>query len=136
MKRSTQCDAAQKQIVAEFLERNDFENVQETDERVCYDLFGYKDGILCRFEVKGRTFPSTKYNDTTIEKRKYDLLSKFENVYVVSLFTDNKITVVPLDAPHTEFVRTAAKQTYWADKTPVKKTFISYKNDSYIYELI
>lgn len=125
---STQCDAKQKQITAAFLESIGFEDVQETNERVCYDLFGYKDDQLWRFEIKARTFPSTKYGDTTIEKCKYDLLSKFDNVYVISVFTDDKISLVPLEAPHTEFTRVAAYTTYWANKTPVKKTFVSYKN--------
>ena len=128
MIKSNQCDANQKQIAADFLESIGFEDVQETNERTCYDLFGYKEGQLYRFEIKGRTFPSTKYGDTTIEKCKYDLLSKFENVFVVSVFTDDKISLVPIEAPHTEFTRVASYTTYWANKTPVKKTFVSYKN--------
>lgn len=134
MKHSTQCDADQKQVAADFLESIGFEDVQETNERTCYDLFGYKDGQLYRFEVKGRTFESTKYGDTTIEKCKYDRLSRFENVYIVSVFTDNKITLVPLDAPHTEFTRYASYTTYWTNKTIIPKTFVSYKNEKYIYE--
>lgn len=132
---STQCDKTQKEITAAFLESIGFVDVQETPERTCYDLFAYKDGKKYCFEVKGRTFPSTKYGDTVIELRKFELLSRLDaEVFIVSTFTDDKITLIPLNAPHTVFTKVAARQTYWADKTPTRKAFVSYKNTGYIYD--
>lgn len=125
-------------LFSKFLEGRNFSNITSTPIYERWDINAtYKDKY-CYFELKKRPHPhDNKFNDTIIEKNKYEALSLIDSpktpVYVVNIFNDGYLTVIPLQSPHEEQKTFAQKTNNW-DRTRVPKTLISYPNkEKYLY---
>lgn len=110
-----------------YLKSKGFNIVDLGTEYSRYDIKATYNGNTYYFELKKRTVSSTDWNDSIIEKNKYDALDKLDGkVYIVNLFTDC-FHIFPLHSPHEEQNRYARKTTNW-DRTKINKIFISYPN--------
>lgn len=125
-------------LFTNFLKDRNFTDITSTSNYERWDMNANYKGKYCYFELKKRPHPhDNKYNDTIIEKNKYDALSQIDSlntpVYVVNIFNDGYLTVIPLQSPHEEQKLFAQKTNNW-DRTRVPKTLISYPNEEkYLY---
>lgn len=127
-------DVPARELLCRWLESKGYVDVKQTDKFCHWDVEATHPGTKIRYliELKGRTFASDKYGDTIIEQRKYDFLLPYntdnEFVFVCNIFTDNKLTLIPLETAHTIVKKVASRTTYFKCHTPEMKTFVSYKN--------
>lgn len=123
-------------ILMRTLERLGYKNVTAQAKFCNYDVSAMLDGQLYKFELKERTFPSTKYGDTIIEQTKFERLQKhYPNVIICNIFTDHKLSLIPIETEHTHFKRTCPHCTYFSDKTMMPKLFCKYENKpEFMYE--
>lgn len=96
------------------------------DEYNSYDIEGVYNGKKYRFEIKLRPIKSTQWNDSIIELYKYNILSVFDDVYIVNLFTDC-FHIHPLRSEHELQTHQAQRTNNWS-KDKIKKILVSYKN--------
>lgn len=132
---NTEKDEEGKILLKDVLERYGYKDVKLSPGQFdCYDETAIdKEGKICYFEIKKRTAPhNNPFGDTIIEKKKFQNLKKLQNdnskVFVVNIFTDYILTIIPLDAPHSEQTVYAQRTNNW-DRDKVKKIFISYPNE-------
>ena len=132
-------DVEGKELFKRFLEHFGYTDICFTGEFDFYDMYAKDpEGTICYYELKKRTAPhNNPFGDTIIEKPKFNKLKTLQSsntkVFVVNIFLDNILTIIPLDSPHSEQVVYAQKTNNWSNEK-VKKTFISYPNDKeYLY---
>lgn len=129
-------DLERKELFKQFLEKKGFENVTTTDNFCRHDIEGYYKGDKYYFELKYRPHPhDNKYNDSIIQLDKYEYLLTLpvNHTYVVNIFNDGYLTVIPVNADHVLQEHFARKTTFW-DRTKVKKVLVSYPNKKkYLY---
>jgi hypothetical protein len=97
-----------KRLVVEYLQNN-FPHL--SDFKFSTDNYAHWDGkfisgnsIVIFYELKGRNFPSTKYNDSLLEQYKYDELLKLSSkcreyevnhrIFYINTFTDGVISIM------------------------------------------
>lgn len=123
-------DSEGKIFFIDKLEKSGFNNVTTTDQYSYYDIEGEWNGIKYYFELKNRPCESTLYNDSIIEKTKYDNLyqlnKEHNSVFIVNFFTDC-YHIHHLLSPHTTQNHYCQKTNNW-NRTKVPKTLISYMN--------
>ena len=80
------------------------------------------------FELKNRTFESTKYNDTAINYDKYEhLLNSPYRAVLVTFWTDKWMMVdVKVNQPDNTFIKRCSHQTRFADHTMINKKMVSW----------
>lgn len=119
-----------------YLQGKGFANVEDTEKKYfdkyyCYDVYGVKGMRKCGFEIKHRTFPSTKYGDAIIEYHKYEkILKKMKNgeinvAFIVTIFSD-KTYVTKIDDEYVLQNAYGEKTTFFNDKKIMEKTYVSY----------
>lgn len=118
-------DPEGKCLFANFLINKGFYNIQTTTPFCRWDIEAEYKKQKYYFELKSRTVPSTAYNDAIIQEDKYEALKDIPNCYVVNIYTDNLIAVIPVNAEHVEQHHLCQKTNNW-DRTRVPKTLISY----------
>lgn len=127
-------DVPTRELLCRWLESKGYVDVKQTDKFCHWDVEAVHPGTKAKYliELKGRTFASDKYGDTIIEQRKYEFLLPYNKdnqlVFVCNIFTDNKLTLIPLETEHKIQKKWAARTTYFKCHTPEEKTFVSYKN--------
>lgn len=140
-KYDTEKDEEGKILLKDVLERHGYSNIQLSPGQYdCYDEVAVnREGKTCYFEIKKRTVPhNNPFGDTIIEKKKFLNLQKLQNdgskVFVVNIFTDLILTIIPLEDPYSEQTVFAQRTNNW-DRDKVKKIFISYPNKPrYLYK--
>lgn len=126
-------DVEGKELFSRLLEWYNFTDIKISGQFDHWDISAIdKEGCLCYFELKKRKAPHNNlYGDTIIEKLKFNHLMNLKNentkVFVVNIFLDDILTIIPIEAPSSEQTVWAQKTNNW-DTTKVKKTFISYPN--------
>lgn len=133
-------DYRSKVLFSKFLIERDFYDIQTTMKGWSWDLEAKKNGVRYYFEIKDRRprFASDTKGDTIIETLKFDRIMKDcpepKKMYIVNVFTDDKISIFPLlSERHTED-HLSRKTTYWGGNK-VPKTFVSYINrQPYLYD--
>lgn len=122
-------DEEGKHLFTRFLRNLKFENVRLTDQFCRHDIEADFEGRTYYFELKKRPIPHTKYNDTIIDEDKYLALKQIQSdkVFVVNIFSDGYLTVVPLMDSKT-FIPVMAQKTNNWDRTKVPKKLVSYPN--------
>lgn len=118
-------DPEGKRLFGNFLISKGFYNIQTTTEFCHWDIEAEYEGQKYYFELKYRSVPSTKYGDAIIQQDKYEALKNLPNCYIVNIYPDNKVAVIPIDAEHEEQQHLCQKTNNW-DRTRVPKTLISY----------
>lgn len=133
-------DYRSKVLFAKFLTERGFYDIQTTMKGWYWDLEAMKDGVQYYFEIKDRRprFASDTKGDSIIETLKFDNIMKEcpepKKMYIVNIFTDNKIAIFPLLSEHHLEDHLARKTYYWGGNI-VPKTFVSYLNrPPYIYD--
>lgn len=122
-------------LFSNFLSSYNFDNITRTSQFCRWDIESTYKNTKCLFEVKYRpTNHDNYFNDTIIEYDKYLALKQQPHkVYVVNIFNDGYLTVIPLEAEHELQEKYCQKTNNW-DRTKVKKTLVSYPNlDKYLY---
>jgi hypothetical protein len=129
-------------LMSKLLNKKGITNIYFTNE-IGYakfeGLFTNSKGEEIIFEVKNRKNTSTFYNETIIEKTKFDfLLSSGITPYIFIFFTDNKVLIHKLDRnnKYKEKIYLAPKTTD-GDNTKINKVMIKIeikKEELYNYE--
>lgn len=93
-------DELSRDIIAQFLEAQGCTNIHFTVGNDSTDIIATQpNGEKTAFEIKDRSFNSTKYNDHMIENIKYNSLLKrkqkgeFQHIYLISMFDDSIIFI-------------------------------------------
>lgn len=121
--------------VCKYLENSGYADVHATQNE---GPFAYYDircthplGYRYRIEVKRRNMESSKYNDTIIEKSKYNYFAdskqrgEIDGAWIATMFTDcwtvsnafQPQSITKNEVPHT---------TEFVDTTPIRKMFLPY----------
>lgn len=126
-------DVEGKELFSKLLEWYNFTDIKLSGQYDYWDISAIdKEGYLCYFELKKRKAPHNNlYGDTIIEKTKFNHLMNLKNentkVFVVNIFLDDILTIIPIETPSSEQTVWAQKTSLW-DRTKVQKVFISYPN--------
>lgn len=85
-------DSEGKEYFVGVLRREGFTNIVDTDSvdpYSHYDLEAWKDNNLYLFELKNRSFPSTRFGDITLSEDRYDYLrNSTYRTFLVYFFED------------------------------------------------
>ena len=115
-----------------WLRKHNFTDIVDTDTISIYchwDVEAKYGNCKYIFELKNRTFESTKYNDTAINYDKYEhLLNSPYRAVLVTFWTDKWMMVdVKVNEPDNTFIKRCAHQTRFADHTMINKKMVSWK---------
>lgn len=114
-----------------WLRKHNFTDIVDTDTISIYchwDVEAKYGNCKYIFELKNRTFESTKYNDTAINYDKYEhLLNSPYRAVLVTFWTDKWMMVdVKVNQPDNTFIKRCSHQTRFADHTLVNKKMVSW----------
>ena len=114
-----------------WLRKHNFTDIVDTDTISIYchwDVEAKYGNCKYIFELKNRTFESTKYNDTAINYDKYEhLLNSPYRAVLVTFWTDKWMMVdVKVNEPDNTFIKRCAHQTRFADHTMINKKMVSW----------
>lgn len=114
-----------------WLESKGFTDIIDTDtlsQFTHWDIEATYKGERFIFELKNRNHPSTKYEDTAINKDKYDhLLSSPYKAILVTFFTDCWCMIdIKSKRPDSFFHRMCPLQTRFQDHHLIKKEMVSW----------
>ena len=114
-----------------WLRKHNFTDIVDTDTISIYchwDVEAKYGNCKYIFELKNRTFESTKYNDTAINYDKYEhLLNSPYRAVLVTFWTDKWMMVdVKVNQPDNTFIKRCSHQTRFADHTLVNKKLVSW----------
>ena len=114
-----------------WLRKHNFTDIVDTDTISIYchwDVEAKYGNCKYIFELKNRTFESTKYNDTAINYDKYEhLLNSPYRAVLVTFWTDKWMMVdVKVNEPDNTFIKRCSHQTRFADHTMINKKMVSW----------
>ena len=114
-----------------WLRKHNFTDIVDTDTISIYchwDVEAKYGNCKYIFELKNRTFESTKYNDTAINYDKYEhLLNSPYRAVLVTFWTDKWMMVdVKVNQPDNTFIKRCSHQTRFADHTMINKKMVSW----------
>lgn len=114
-----------------WLKNHHFTDIVDTDTISIYchwDVEAKYGNCKYVFELKNRTFESTKYNDTAINYDKYEhLLNSPYRAVLVTFWTDKWMMVdVKVNQPDNTFIKRCSHQTRFADHTMINKKMVSW----------
>lgn len=114
-----------------WLRKHNFTDIVDTDTISIYchwDVEAKYGNCKYIFELKNRTFESTKYNDTAINYDKYEhLLNSPYRAVLVTFWTDKWMMVdVKFNEPDNTFIKRCSHQTRFADHTMINKKMVSW----------
>lgn len=114
-----------------WLKRNGFTDIVDTDtlsQFTHWDIEATYQGERLIFELKNRNHLSTKYQDTVINKDKYDhLMSSPHKAILVTFFTDCWCMIdIKSRKPDSFFHRMCPHQTRFQDHHLIKKEMVSW----------
>ena len=130
MRNFSELDEGKKWFIS-WLNNNNFTDIIDTDSisQYCHwdveAMYGKEKYI---FELKNRTFESTKYNDTAINYDKYEhLLNSPYRAVLVTFWTDCWLMLdVKVNQPDNTFIKRCAHQTRFSDHTLIDKKMVSW----------
>lgn len=114
-----------------WLNNNNFTDIIDTDSisQYCHwDVEATYGNEKYIFELKNRTFESTKFDDTAINYDKYEhLLNSPYRAVLVTFWTDCWLMLnIKVNKPDNTFIKRCAHQTRFADHTLVNKKMVSW----------
>lgn len=143
-----QPDKESKKYFYTFLEKKGFTNITDSafidseGQFAGWDVAGSWNGNVYEFELKGRRFPSSRFNDNTCERHKLEVLGqhiaegKCRAGYIVSTFTDGVLAVNNVNDHYTTTVAECPKTTEFQNNTKVTKELVHFKfTDSGLYDM-
>lgn len=123
-------------LFSDFLANRNFKDITRTSQFCRWDIESTYNKKKYIFEVKYRPHNhDNRFNDSIIEYDKYLALKEQPHpAYVVNIFNDGYLTVIPLEAEHELQEKYCQKTNNW-ERTKVKKTLVSYPNkEKYLYQ--
>ena len=114
-----------------WLRKHNFTDIVDTDTISIYchwDVEAKYGNCKYIFELKNRTFESTKFDDTAINYDKYEhLLNSPYRAVLVTFWTDCWLMLdIKVNKPDNTFIKRCAHQTRFSDHTLVNKKLVSW----------
>ena len=130
MRNFSELDEGKKWFIC-WLNNNNFTDIIDTDSisQFCHwDVEAKYGNDKYIFELKNRTFESTKYNDTAINYDKYEhLLNSPYRAVLVTFWTDCWLMLdIKVNEPDNTFIKKCSHQTRFADHTMINKKMVSW----------
>lgn len=130
MRNFSELDEGKKWFIS-WLNNNNFTDIIDTDSisQFCHwDVEATYGNEKYIFELKNRTFESTKFDDTVINYDKYEhLINSPYKAVLVTFWTDCWMMVdVKVNQPDNTFIKRCAHQTRFSNHTLIDKKMVSW----------
>lgn len=130
MRNFSELDEGKKWFIS-WLNNNNFTDIIDTDSisQYCHwDVEATYGNEKYIFELKNRTFESTKFDDTAINYDKYEhLINSPYRAVLVTFWTDCWLMLdIKVNKPDNTFIKRCPHQTRFADHTMINKKMVSW----------